>query len=322
MSKYKLPPLVLFESHADRSVVDFLIRNLDYLRKAGYKKICFEIPQTESLEATIKQIGGLIPRQADVVSSSNPNDPKFASEVEKLRTLGNKQSLLLEIKDSGLEFLAIDMSIEEQLSVGVNSLKRNDMLSKGVIAAAAECDGGVIVVSGFGHCIMQQMIAHLDKDHADQYLWYHLHDPTHETSAHQELTQAYTKKGYGAYFPLGVSIKDASQDAEKIDEAIKQDISRNCYNYVEQEVQTSTANILKKLVGNSVSSYLRTDGQYHVDAIIPLPKPSIIKREDFLHNLTNTLKGIPYEVQESKAIIRDINSEPVAAQISLLNKFN
>lgn len=195
------------------------------------------------------------------------------------------------------------------------------MLTQGTIETAEEADGGVILVTGFGHNVLQEMIAHYDSGHADQYLWFHLHNPNYETEAHKELVRDYEKRGYENCFPLGVSILDVSTDTkiEEIDTQIKEAISKNCYNYVAEEVDTSTASILKQLLGPNVSAHLRTDGQHHVDAIIPLPgADSEISRGDFLRELSNTLKGISYEVEKGSAIIRDINDKPVAEQLSSL----
>ena len=43
MLKYRLPPLVFYETHSDNSVATFIINNLDYFKKTGYKAICPEL---------------------------------------------------------------------------------------------------------------------------------------------------------------------------------------------------------------------------------------------------------------------------------------
>lgn len=123
MSKYKLPPLVLFESHADRSVTDFLIRNLDYLREVGYTKICFELPKGLALAAVIQQMRMAIMLQSSKVSSMDFKQSNFQIEVEKLRSVASKQQLFLEIEEKGLRFKAIDMPVEKQMEYGLNSKK-------------------------------------------------------------------------------------------------------------------------------------------------------------------------------------------------------
>ncbi|WED43274.1 hypothetical protein [Legionella cardiaca] len=328
--KYKLPPLVLFESHADRSTTDFLIKNLDYLKKVGYKTFCFEIEVGQSLEKLIEFQRTIIQQQTKLIAAMDSRHPEYEKLVEQLRTVGYKQQLLLELKDSGLEFRAIDTSVQSQLKTGINSLERNETLAKNTLAAANEVDGGVIVLTGFGHCIYQQMIADFDKEHAKDYLWFHLHNPDYETAVHKKLVTAYQNEGYQKYFPLGVSVIDVSQTAD-VEQRIKEDISRKCYNYESEEVCTSTASILKILIGSEVSAHLRTDGEHHVDAVVSVEEYTTkhgTNESDFLQDLKITLQKIPYEVHDlstsfskssgNHVIIRDINTKEIAEEVQSL----
>lgn len=104
-------------------------------------------------------------------------------------------------------------------------------------------------------------------------------------------------------------------------------VSANCYNYDPKALETSTASILKSLLGPEVSAHLRTDGHHHVDALISLEtveKTHQVKSSDFLRSLSKTLGDIHFEVAKIKTkdqvIIRGINEPEVAEQISKLSK--
>ena len=112
---------------------------------------------------------------------------------------------------------------------------------------------------------------------------------------------------------------------------VKKAISQKCYTYEDEDLDTSTARILKSVIGKDVSAHFRTDGEKYVDNLIPLKKAAEIrhqKPEQFLSDLSSTLKNVHYEVQElsssshskkeSYVVIRDINTTEVAESITEL----
>ncbi|MGQ3890023.1 Dot/Icm T4SS effector RavE [Legionella sp. CNM-1927-20] len=324
--KYTLPPIVLYESHADRSTSDFLIKQLPRLKEAGYTTICIDgMEPGVSLEQNISMTQRLIKKQINIVSQMHPNQPEHAREVEKLRSAVAKLELLQAMKDQGFKLGVIDLSLAEQLKEkSLNSIRREETLTKNTLKEVNQNDGGAVILLGFGHCIFQQMIKEYDKN-ADQYLWFHVYNPDKETSAYRELVKSYENKGYATYFPLGVDIFKSSD--ESLDTTFWEKLSANCYNYEASNFDTSAALVLKSLVGPEVSVHLRKDGQHHLDAVIPLEnveKSHRIKSSDFLDSLTKILRGIKYEVakiqDKDRVIIRNINDPEVAEQISKLPK--
>lgn len=329
MPKYKLPPLVFYETHSDNSVMTFIIDHLDYFQKAGYRAICFELEAGQSLEVTIKQISTALPPFIHKLSQINDKDKDYESMVTQLRAIGGKQLFFLSIKDTSFIFRGIDMPVMEQMKKGLDSPERNKLLSTNIIKTAEEFDGGIIVITGLGHYSLQHFISKLDPDHADQYLWFHIHNPVYETRARQELVQNYQKEGYNKYFPLGISIFQSSD--EQLPGRVKEAISKNCYAYEPEDLNTSTAMILKTIIGSDVSAHLRSDGEHYVDALLPLGKAAKSHNSSptqFLSDLSKTLKNIQYEVQELReptskeketfVIIRNINTREVAEDITKL----
>lgn len=87
-TKYALPPVVLFESHADRSTSDFLIKQLPDLKKAGYTTICVDgMEPGASLEENISMMKILIQIQVKKLSELPLEHPEYEQGVEKLRAL-------------------------------------------------------------------------------------------------------------------------------------------------------------------------------------------------------------------------------------------
>ncbi|HAT1965115.1 TPA: Dot/Icm T4SS effector RavE [Legionella pneumophila] len=325
-TKYALPPVVLYESHADRATSDFLIKQLPDLKKTGYTTICVDgMEPGASLEENISMMKILIKIQIKKLSELPLEHPEYEQGIEKLRSVVAKLDLFEAMKEQGFKLGGIDLPVSEQLKEkSLNSIRREQTLTDNTLRHVKENDGGVVVVLGFGHCIFQQMIKEQDEN-ADQYLWYHVHNPDNETQAYKELVESYTKKGLSTYFPLGVNIFKSSD--KKLDTDFWNKVSANCYNYDPKVLETSTASILKSLLGPEVTAHLRTDGQHHVDALISLEtveKKHQVKSSDFLRSLSKTLGDIHFEVAKIKTkdqvIIRGINEPEVAEQISKLSK--
>lgn len=98
------------------------------------------------------------------------------------------------MKEQGFKLGGIDLLVSEQLKEkSLNSIRREQTITDNTLKHVKENDGGVVVVLGFGHCIFQQMIKEQDEN-ANQYLWYHVHNPDNETQAYKELVESYTKK--------------------------------------------------------------------------------------------------------------------------------
>ncbi|PWY56518.1 hypothetical protein DGG96_02110 [Legionella qingyii] len=325
-AKYELPPVVLYESHADRATSEFLIKHLPHLKKTGYTTICVDgMEPGASLEQNITIIKTLICIQVKKVEQLPLSRPEYTHEAEKLRSIVAKLELFEAMKEQCFKLGGIDLPVSEQLKEkSLNSEKREKTLTDNTLKEVKKNDGGVIVVLGFGHCIFQQMIKRY-AENANQFLWFHIHNPANETLVHKELIAAYAKGGYGTYFPLGINTFLSSDP--KLDTALWDQISAHCYSYEPEELHTSTASILKSLIGPEVSAHLRKDGQLRVDALIPLEKieqTRRVKSSDFLTNLGKTLGGkIPYEVTSIKktnqVIIRGINEPEIAEQISRLS---
>lgn len=326
-SKYALPPVVLYESHADRSTSEFLIKQLPHLKKTGYTTICVDgMEPGASLEKNILMMKNLIAIQVKILEKTPITHPEHAREAEKLRSVFAKLELFEAIKEHGFKLGGIDLPVSEQLKEkSLNSERREKTLTDNTLEEVRKNDGGVVVVLGFGHCIFQQMIKQY-AENPEQFLWFHVHNPVNETSAHKELVTAYEKKGYDAYFPLGINIFQNSDP--KLDTALWDQISAHCYSYEPEELNTSTASILKSLIGPEVSARLRKDEQHRVDALIPLKKIEQTHKvtvSNFLMNLSKTLGGkITYEVtnveKKDQVIIRGINEPEVAEEISKLPK--
>ncbi|QBR84843.1 hypothetical protein E3983_11065 [Legionella israelensis] len=322
-SKYSLPPVVLYESHADRATSDFLISQLPHLKKTGYTTICVDgMEPGASLEEMLALQNTLVKMQVTTVSNLSLNDPKREHEIEKLRSVVSKAQLFQAMKDQGFKLGGIDLPVSEQLKEpSLSSIRRESTLTENTLKLAKENDGGIVVLLGFGHCIFQQMIKEHDEN-ADQYLWYHVHNPDNETTAYKKLVNAYVENNF-SYFPLGVDIFKNTDT--NIDTHFWDKLSANCYNYEANNLDTSTAAILKSLVGPEVSAHLRTDGQHHVDALISLEEVENkrhVKSSDFLVDLGKVLGKLHYEVTNIKkkdhVIIRGINEPEVAEQISKL----
>jgi hypothetical protein len=329
MPKYQLPPLVFYETHSDSSVAFFIINNLDYFRKVGYKAICFELEAGQSLEATIKLIDKVLSKHVKQTEDIGFKDPKYPKMLSQLRALGSKQMFFLSIQDSGFIFKGIDMSVPDQMKFGLDSLQRNSVLTINIMKNAKEFDGGIIIVTGLGHHSLQKLIQKYDSENAAQYLWFHLHNPFYATEERQALVSTYEREGYDKYFPLGLSIFQSS--SEEVITEVKKAISQKCYTYEDEDLNTSTARILKSVIGKDVYTHFRTDGEKYVDALIPLKKAAESCHQEpgqFLTDLSITLKKIHYEVQElsssthpkkqSYVVIRDINTKEVADNIAEL----
>ncbi|MCL9684991.1 hypothetical protein [Legionella maioricensis] len=329
MPKYQLPPLVFYETHADNSVSTFIIDNLDYFQKVGYKTICVELEVGQTLDDTIQQISGMLPKFVQQFNHMNSKDPKYQTMLAQMRTVSGKQLFFLSLRDSHFIFRGIDMPVPDQIKHGLNSPQRNSLLTANIIKNAKEFDGAIIVITGLGHYSLQQLIKKDDPENAEQYLWVHLHNPTYATDARQALVSTYEREGYDKYFPLGLSIFQSSN--EQLSSEIKKAISKKCYTYEDEDLDTSTARILKSVIGSDVSAHFRADGEKYVDALIPLKKAAENHHqepEQFLTNLTTTLKNVRYEVQglssashskkESYVIIREINTREVAESITEL----
>lgn len=325
-AKYALPPVVLYESHADRATSDFLIKQLPHLKKAGYTTVCVDgMEPGASLEHNIFTMKTLINIQAKRLAQIAFTHPEHLQEAEKLRSVVAKLELFEAMKEQGFKLGGIDLPVTEQLKEkSLNSERREKTLTDNTVTEVKKNDGGVVVVLGIGHCIFQQMIKAY-AENADQFLWFHVHDPANETLAHKELIAAYERKGYGAYFPLGINIFQSSDPM--LDGELWDQISAHCYSYEPEELHTSTASILKSLIGPEVSAHLRKDGQHRVDALIPLgqiEQTRQVKSSDFLTSLGKTLgRTVTYEVTNIKdkeqVIIRGINEPEVAEQISRLS---
>ncbi|HHF7368059.1 TPA: hypothetical protein ACPSKY_003210 [Legionella bozemanae] len=324
-AKYALPPVVLYESHADRSASEFLIKQLPHLKKAGYTTICVDgMEPGASLEQNISMSKMLIAMQAKKLEKMPITHTDYTREAEKLRSVVAKLELFEAMSEQGFKLGGIDLPVSEQLKENsLNSERREKTLTNNTLKEVRKNDGGVVVVLGFGHCIFQQMIQQY-AENPDQFLWFHVHNPANETSGHKELVEAYERKGYAAYFPLGINIFQSSDP--KLNTTLWEQISAHCYSYEPEELNTSTASILKSLIGPEVSAHLRKDGQHRVDALIPLEKverTQQVKSSDFLMNLSKTLGGkVTYEVtnveKKEQVIIRGINEPDVAEQISKL----
>ncbi|STX55631.1 Uncharacterised protein [Legionella beliardensis] len=324
--KYTLPPIVLYESHADRATSDFLIEQLPRLKKAGYTTICIDgIEPGVSLTQSIAMTRRALNIQINKVDQMHPSHPKHTREVEQLRSIAAKFDLLQTMKEQGFKIGGIDLPISEQLKeASLNSIRREETLTNNTLKEVDENDGSVVVVLGFGHCIFQQMIAANDKN-AEQYLWLHIYDPDKATLAYKELVRSYEKKGYASYFPLGVNIFRVSDQG--LHTKFWESLSTNCYNYESSNLDISTSEILKSLIGPEVSAHFRKDGQHHIDAVIPLEtieKSSNITPAKFLQGLSKTLSGVNYEIvkinAKAQVIIRNINDSEIAEQISKLDK--
>lgn len=325
-SKYSLPPIVLYESHADRATSDFLIQHLPNLKKAGYTTICVDgMESGATLENSISMMKMLITIQTQKLSLLSFDHPEFHEENQRLRTVVCKLELLEAMKAHSFRLGGIDIPfIEQKERSNMDSIYRETTLTNNVLEEAGNHNGGIVVVLGFGHYTFQQMIQVRDKN-AAQYLWFNIHNPDNKTLAYEEFTSKYSKEGYYKFFPLGIDIFKHSDP--NLDTTFWSKLSAHCYNYEQKAVNTSTASILKSLIGPEVSAHRRKDGQYRVDALIPLnciDKEGNSKASSLLRHLSNTLGDIKYEIanihSEELAIIRGINEPKVAEQISQLEK--
>ncbi|WP_156812292.1 hypothetical protein [Legionella tunisiensis] len=254
-------------------------------------------------------------------------DKELEIAVTQLNAAKGKHAFFLHIKDKPIRYKGIDMSAEKQLTVGIDSVERNEFLASNIMTAAAEFDGGIIVITGFGHCIIQQMIAHKDEN-AAQYLWYHLYNPEYPNLSRQQLVLAYEKRGYNHYFPLGLNMFRI--DDTKLAPHFIEAVSSKCYSYRPEELDTSTTRILKSILGEKLSSHLRIDDAMYVDALIPIAETAENRNQspkEFLNDLSVLLRGLYYEVQpidlnkktkEPHVVIRNINTTEVASSIFYL----
>ncbi|KTD72586.1 hypothetical protein [Legionella tucsonensis] len=194
-AKYALPPVVLYESHADRATSEFLIKQLPHLKKAGYTTICVDgMEPGASLEQNISMSKMLVAMQAKRLEQMPSTHPQYAQEAEKLRSVVAKLELFEAMSDQGFKLGGIDLPVSEQLKEkSLNSERREKTLTDNTLKEVRKNDGGVVVLLGFGHCIFQQMIKQY-AENPDQFLWFHVHNPANETSAHRELVTAYEKK--------------------------------------------------------------------------------------------------------------------------------
>jgi hypothetical protein len=324
-TKYSLPPIVLYESHADRSTTDFLINQLPKLKKAGYTTICVDgmVPEA-SLDEQITMMKTLINMQTKRIAKISPTSPEHGQESEKLRGVYAKLQLFEAMKEYGFKLGGIDLPATEQLKEkSLNSEKREQTLTTNTLKEVTKNDGGVVVVLGFGHCIFQQMIKNQDTN-SDQYLWFHIHNPNNETRAHQELMAAYHQKGLDTYFPLGVGVFQSSDP--KLSGTFWDKISDSCYSYDSEELGTSTSMMLKSMLGPDVRAHLRKDGQHHVDAIISINTATSHQENPsgIIQRIDKALHGkVKYEVTQVKenlqVIIRGINEPEVAEEIRKLS---
>ncbi|WP_064108423.1 hypothetical protein [Legionella jordanis] len=325
MGKYALAPIVFYESHADRSVTNFIVKQLPLLKKAGYKALCIDGMEVgASLTEKIRMLQFIVARQSHVIASMSPASEQFRSEIEKMRSVYSKLELLEAIRDNGLELIGFDLTAPEQMRVGIDSLEREQFLVTQGRKAVEDNDGAVLFVLGFGHATFQQLIEKEDLN-ARQYLWFHIKNPAYETQAYEYMVKKYEIKGYRYYFPLGVQIM--FHDEPQLELVFWDKVSAECYNYEQEELQTVSALRLKDLFGDEVSSYLRADGQSRVDALVPLKSADPGR---FFRQFGATLMKLGCEVQAitppgrgekgPHVIIRDINSTERATEISSLSK--
>lgn len=115
-AKYALPPVVLYESHADRATSDFLIKQLPHLKKAGYTTVCVDgMEPGASLEHNIFTMKTLINIQAKRLAQIAFTHPEHLQEAEKLRSVVAKLELFEAMKEQGFKLGGIDLPVTEQL---------------------------------------------------------------------------------------------------------------------------------------------------------------------------------------------------------------
>lgn len=248
-SKYKLAPLLFFETHSDPTVTKFIIQQLDLLMKKGYKIVCYDLPENQPLDSALVQCYMNIPMIKNQQQHLHINSDEYKQADRNLRVMEGKSEFFSVIKKSNLLFKGIDVTMQQIyelgksiltssqnsnhassdagdmsdrmiIEAGMKSEERDLNFANKIIQLAKEYDGGIIAIIGLGHCKVSQMINAFDPSHAEQYLCCNLYDQSllAQNEEVKHLIRSYEKQGgYSKFFPLGLlrlEANDASSEKQ------------------------------------------------------------------------------------------------------------